>query len=302
MPSATTRCTASSHRERRSGQRAVGQVRGAVALLRPGATVATASVTSTASGRAVSASRSIAGCTCTPSAMIDGTSRRSSSAAPAKPGRAVVQRAHAVEEVRDDRARRRRPRRARRRSRRCCARARRRRRGRAASRSRASPGSASGASVTRRTRSPKRSHRLGEPLEVDRPHELDAGARRARRRGTVLRGARRAPRRDARRAPRPAARASARTRRAARCRSSAGTPCTRRRSGASIVATISSTDAVAKSTRAGAVHLDVDEARHEQRVAEVDRRPRAARRCRWPRCGRRPSRARPERPRYRLRR
>ena len=52
--------------------------------------------------RASSASFTIAGCTCTKSAISDGTRRGSSSAAPGKPGRTVVQRSHAVEEVRDD--------------------------------------------------------------------------------------------------------------------------------------------------------------------------------------------------------
>ena len=148
--------------------------------------------------------------------MIDGTSRRSSSAAPGRPGSrwcsgpmplkrcvtivapGVGRRARTVV------------------SRRCCDRARRRRRGRAATRSPRGPGSASGASVTRRTRSPKRSQRSAShsrstgrtsstrvragraaeerPFEVHAEHHV--GPRRAR--------------------PRRAARASARTRRAAR--------------------------------------------------------------------------------------
>ena len=74
------------HRERRARERPVGRDTRRRRARRTGAAVATASVTSTASARAVSASRSSAGCTCTPSAMIDGTSRASSSAARPGPG------------------------------------------------------------------------------------------------------------------------------------------------------------------------------------------------------------------------
>ena len=75
------------HRHNRPRQGAVGEPHRVGAPSTPVADeLATRSVTSTASGRAVSARRSAAGCTCTRSAMNDGTSRRSSSAAPATPG------------------------------------------------------------------------------------------------------------------------------------------------------------------------------------------------------------------------
>ena len=203
--------------------------------------------------------------------MIDGTSRAIVERGAGQPGRAVMQRSHAVEEVRDDAARRRRPPRARRRSRPCCARARRRRR---ASRSIADRGEA-GIGLGRERDEPheiaEAVAQVGEPRRGRRDAAGRRGARRARHRGTGLRGARRAPRRAARRAPRASAfEHRRRTRRAARCRSSAGTRCSRRATSASIAATIVVDRCGREVDGAGAVHLDVDEAGREQRVAEVD--------------------------------
>ena len=93
-PSDATFCTRSPERERPS-PRACRRRGGAMSSR-------TASVTSTASGRASSASCTTAGCTCTKSAMNDGTSRGSVERRAREPGRAVVQRAHAVEEMGDE--------------------------------------------------------------------------------------------------------------------------------------------------------------------------------------------------------
>ena len=153
----------------------------------------TRSVTSTASGRAASASRSAAGWTCTRSAMNDGTSRAVVERGAGEARRAVVQRAHAVEEVRHH----------------PCARVGGRarvvvRRGAVAERDddaacRERPRRREAGIGFGRERDD--AHEAREPVAAARGASRDrpvararAGARRARRRGTVLRGGRRAPR------------------------------------------------------------------------------------------------------------